>query len=382
MALATGAGALVNGFANMFSSSSANDANLQATRETNDMNARLYQQGLDFNRQERLETQAWNRQQWFDQQQYNSPVNQAQRLRQAGLNPSAIMNGDAAGTVGEIASSSPASAPGTPTMQTPRFNPVYDPSAVSGTISAISDAYLKHQEAQSVSINNESLRDRNIADLENRIADTQRKLSDKDLDPWRKKMLKASLRSAEVAYQMMVHDRDRQNVADEQSDALFNSQMRAFDDQHRMSLQNERAMELANEIQEIFGKRMSAAQLQHIYAQTKQAMASISLMSAQEHFTDAQALHEIEKKAETIARTAGINKQNDHYEEVLDLTKEKMREEIFNLRDRTEYQSYGMLSPFLRFFEDVQSGKRSMTSPRPLQRPNIPRGHYGNSSSW
>lgn len=111
--LLAGAGAgLVGGFFNALSAESANDANLQLMHDQ----------------------QYWQERMWDKNNEYNTPKNQIQRLKEAGLNPN-LMYGQ--GTVGN--SSSPASG-----VSTPRMLPVnYGQGLVGAT-----DQILKMKQAE------------------------------------------------------------------------------------------------------------------------------------------------------------------------------------------------------------------------------------------
>lgn len=113
LSLLSGAGtSLVGGFFNALSAESANDANLQLMHDQ----------------------QYWQERMWDKNNEYNTPKNQIQRLKDAGLNPN-LMYGQ--GTVGN--SSSPASG-----VSTPRMLPVnYGQGLVGAT-----DQILKMKQAE------------------------------------------------------------------------------------------------------------------------------------------------------------------------------------------------------------------------------------------
>ena len=114
-------GAAVSTIGSMISGSSANKANSRATDAANQANLQIARLNNDFNRQERLESQDWNRQMWYEQQKYNSPAAQAERLSAAGINPGQVLDGSAAQSVGQIASSTPATASAVAPMQAAHY---------------------------------------------------------------------------------------------------------------------------------------------------------------------------------------------------------------------------------------------------------------------
>lgn len=147
-------------FGSGFSTVSANNANAKMQSESNDFNAQQAQINRNFQREERYQTQQWTEDWWkkqfdFEQQewnrqfvlnnleydrrqqserQYNSPANQAQLMRQAGMNPANVgLNGS--GTAQTFA------APSAPSIPSPSSNGV---SPMSGsTASAVTPPYIK-----------------------------------------------------------------------------------------------------------------------------------------------------------------------------------------------------------------------------------------------
>lgn len=87
---------------NIFGSSSqksANKTNLRIAQMNNEFNERMLQKQMDYN------TEMWNK-----ENEYNTAVNQAQRLRDAGLNPNIVMSGANAGTAGSAGGVTPPTA--------------------------------------------------------------------------------------------------------------------------------------------------------------------------------------------------------------------------------------------------------------------------------
>lgn len=129
-----------------FGQSNQNAAQLQAQRETNEMNYKIWQEqqqhNVDmFDMQNQANIRNWQMQHnaslqdWQLQNEYNTAAAQRQRLEEAGLNPSIMMNGGSAGVATSApqqpgmngAAVSPAQAP---QMQTPHSNAFIDPISV------------------------------------------------------------------------------------------------------------------------------------------------------------------------------------------------------------------------------------------------------------
>lgn len=122
--ISAGAGLLGNLFGSK-SNSNTNKTNLKIAQMNNEFNERMMQKQMDYN------TEMWNK-----QNQYNSPSAQAQRLRDAGLNPALMMGQGQTGIAQSANSVSPASAHGA-TMNS--FNPDMS------MIGAAASQYIEHK---------------------------------------------------------------------------------------------------------------------------------------------------------------------------------------------------------------------------------------------
>ena len=160
-------GSLITGGMGVASSRRQNEANLQAVRETNEMNWEIAQMNNDFNERQFEKAQQYAvenyERQWNDTLEnqwnlieYNTPANQAQRFRDAGINPYLAMSGNNSGVAtasagGSYHSASPPTA--TPVqMQAPH----YDYSTAASSIAAAVDQYLQSKKQDSeIDINRE-----------------------------------------------------------------------------------------------------------------------------------------------------------------------------------------------------------------------------------
>lgn len=130
-ALALGGSALLSSvLGGLFGSSSqseANRMNVQMARETNQLNYDMFQRSLAF------QQQMWNK-----TNQWNSPQHQVQMLQQAGINPGSVFGN------GSTADATPMGVPSTPSMVTPRIDPV-DYSWIPNSIDMGVNAYFNNQ---------------------------------------------------------------------------------------------------------------------------------------------------------------------------------------------------------------------------------------------
>ena len=112
-ALGIGLGSsFIGGLADMFSSSDANDTNLQIARETNEQTYKMFHEQQDFN--ERM---------WNATNAYNDPARQMERLRAAGINPFAILGSNGQGSLGQAGITTSPSAPSLHTAQVQAVSP-------------------------------------------------------------------------------------------------------------------------------------------------------------------------------------------------------------------------------------------------------------------
>lgn len=125
-------GGLLGGLFGLGSTKMANDANLQAVRETNAANRELAR----YNWEQQVDM--WNR-----NNEYNSPIQQMQRLKEAGLNPNLVYG---SGVTGNSSSSIPT--PQMPTQEAPHFEK-YDTSFIAQSSDAAVRAYQQQRQIDS-----------------------------------------------------------------------------------------------------------------------------------------------------------------------------------------------------------------------------------------
>lgn len=173
-------GGLMSGLFGKSSQDSANETNIMLTRETNAMNRELYYDAAE--RQDK-----WNERQYeeyWKQREYDSLKNQMARYRAIGINPyfalGNVQGGQAAGST-----PTPSSQLTTPQMSTPEVR-AYDPTQaimgasqqVGDSVSSYFDNSLKEESVRQLAIKNITQLDRDLAELDNMIADKNKKEED------------------------------------------------------------------------------------------------------------------------------------------------------------------------------------------------------------
>ncbi len=114
-AIASAGAGLLGGLFNSASQDKANKAQLEFARQQFATQVGMYNQGLEFNKAESQRSRDYNTSMLQYQNAYNSPAQQIQRMRAAGLNPDLIYGNGQLGSSSASGNGSPsASAPGAP----------------------------------------------------------------------------------------------------------------------------------------------------------------------------------------------------------------------------------------------------------------------------
>lgn len=291
--------------------------------EANETNIRLQQQANAFNRQERLETQDWNRQQWLDANAYNTPLQQAQRLRAAGLNPSLVMDGSSAQGIQSVPQSSPVSAAPAPNIQ-----PIYSADMFSRPFTDMAQVLSQVESWHGQRLDNETKLAENIARIEKTIAEQQNILASRDKTVAERRLAEQALDTAKVEYAMLRFQQQRQSVAAYQQDTQFERALSAMADQHNESILRQQTMKLANDIQSVTGMKMAAKQLATLDVQISKARAEIGLIGSQVGINEQQVENMVEDKAKIIAERLGIESQNKQFNETRGLIAQQLRNSV------------------------------------------------------
>lgn len=279
-------GAGISAVGNIGSSIAGNVANKNMAQMNNQFNERMLQKQMDYN------TEMYNRQlgdQWSfynDQKEYNSAPAQVDRLKQAGLNPALMMQGQGAGSVSSV--SSPSAQGINPPTATPYSQDYAGYSqALGNALDAAEkmqnltlDKQLKTESINQVRIENQYRAQKLLAEINEKIANTDN----------------AKARTTEIDTLLML----RKGLLQTQNSALnADIEVKKADAKLKIS------QALINDKHLSFMDEQNKMQLADISA-------GISLKYQQGLLTKNQAEHEIQKQAETVARTSLTKQENEN----------------------------------------------------------------------
>lgn len=255
------------------SSKSANQQNIEMQREVNAQNYKIFK-----------ENQVWQEDMWNKQNEYNLPTNVVERLKAAGINPSAVFGSGSATPAGAVG------AVGSPTMQAARVNPYQ--LDLNGVGQAV-NAYYQNQYVNSLRKKTDAEQHQVEQDTlfaKESMADRLKHLSEiAKGEGWR-----ADLARTELQYQQeSLYWREKQ-LRNEVSVQGQQMQM------NQETLYNQRLQNGLAEVQLAYAPDLNKAQLAQYYTTVAQLKAQIGLINANKLLTDEQRKHEIEKKCGTI----------------------------------------------------------------------------------
>lgn len=235
------------------------------------------------------DNKAYQTEMWNKQNEYNDPSAQRARLEAAGLNPYMMMNGGSAGVAGSVSgtqgSAPSGSAPGAQGVQPPTATPYSaDYSGVIQGLGHAIDTIMtgSQRNIQNAQANNLRIEGKYIASKA--IAELYRTYNEAKNDDER------------VAIQRVLSSIQKDLSASQI--AVNNENVRQIQAQTRIAVTE-------NLLREQELKFLPQAQK----LQLAQGAADIALKYAQKNLTEKQARHEIEKLAETVARTSLTNQQ-------------------------------------------------------------------------
>lgn len=235
------------------------------------------------------DNKAYQTEMWNKQNEYNDPSAQRARLEAAGLNPYMMMNGGSAGVAGSVSgtqgSAPSAGAPGAQGVQSPTATPYSaDYSGVMqglghaiDTIMTGSQRNIQNAQADNLRIEGKYIASKAIAELY-------------------KTYNEAKNDDERVAIQRVLSSIQKDLSASQV--AVNNENVRQIQAQTRIAVTE-------NLLREQELKFLPQAQK----LQLAQGVADIALKYSQKNLTEKQARHEIEKLAETVARTSLTNQQ-------------------------------------------------------------------------
>lgn len=235
------------------------------------------------------DNKAYQTEMWNKQNEYNDPSAQRERLEAAGLNPYMMMNGGSAGVAGSVSgtqgSAPSAGSPSAQGVQPPTATPYSaDYSGVMQGLGHAIDTIMtgSQRNIQDAQANNLRIEGKYIASKA--IAELYKTYNDAKNDDER------------VAIQRVLSSIQKDLSASQI--AVNNENVRQIQAQTRIAVTE-------NLLREQELKFLPQAQK----LQLAQGAADIALKYAQKNLTEKQAQHEIEKLAETVARTSLTNQQ-------------------------------------------------------------------------
>lgn len=235
------------------------------------------------------DNKAYQTEMWNKTNEYNDPSAQRERLEAAGLNPYMMMNGGSAGVAGSVSgtqgSAPSAGAPGAQGVQPPTATPYSaDYSGVMqglghaiDTIMTGSQRSIQNAQADNLRIEGKYIASKAIAELYK----TYNEAKNDDERVAIQRVL-SSIQKDLSASQVAVNNENVRQIQAQTKIAVTENLLR---EQQLKFLPYEQKMQLA------------------------QGAADIALKYSQKNLTEKQALHEIEKLAETVARTSLTNQQ-------------------------------------------------------------------------
>lgn len=235
------------------------------------------------------DNKAYQTEMWNKQNEYNDPSAQRERLESAGLNPYMMMNGGSAGVAGSVSgtqgSAPSAGSPSAQGVQPPTATPYSaDYSGVMQGLGHAIDTIMtgSQRNIQNAQANNLRIEGKYIASKA--IAELYRSYNEAKNDNER------------VAIQRVLSSIQKDLSASQI--AVNNENIRQIQAQTRIAVTE-------NLLREQELKFLPQAQK----LQLAQGAADIALKYSQKNLTEKQAQHEIEKLAETVARTSLTNQQ-------------------------------------------------------------------------
>ena len=291
--LAAGAlGAGSNIIGNIFgfgNNKKTNETNMKIAQMNNEFNERMLQKQIDYN------TEMWNK-----ENEYNTASNQRKRLEEAGLNPYLMMNGGSAGTASSASGITPPTADTSGTQQA--YNP--DFSGIGNAAAQVASG-LREQSLYESQIAQQSAQTEGIK-IENKYK-AAKIISD---------LLEQSSRTKNYNSQALLND-----LAHKLGIETFNSDV--LIKQHQA--QQSKYEALAAEQTYLYRQKEVQAFDKRLQYDLSLAAAEIALKYSQGQLNKAQAKHELQKQAETIAKTKGVQLNNNHLEQMYPLLFQKQR---------------------------------------------------------
>ena len=204
---------------------------------------------------------------WNKYNEYNTPSQQVQRLKAAGLNPYFYMQGQG----GTGLSSSPAAGANPPQLSSPQVSPFDPSSSFSAAGNIIADAQIKKAQAKNLdvdtqgkAIDNLSRNAKNLAEIERITQDSHNK---------------------HVSSDLLSVERDLKKATFSSSVYLAELQNKSLEEQNELTYQTRLGVELDNILKDMrnqYYPPQISAQLAHVWSQVKLNIAQTALSFAQQ----------------------------------------------------------------------------------------------------
>lgn len=270
---ATLLGGLGTAAINAGAQSKANAQNIAMQRETNAQNYKMFQEQMAFNES------MWNK-----QNEYNLPVNQVERLKAAGINPSAVFGSGSVSEAGSL------TAPSAPMMSAARVNPFQmDNNIVGQAVDAYNSSLLANASARKMGAETKRTEQETLFDVQSMASKLRSLEAVAKRDDALGELARLELSYAQDSYYHRLKSL-RTDITLQQDNHELNQE----------KIYNQKLLNGLAEVQLAYAPKLSEAQLNQYYATVNQIKASISLINANKLLTDEQRLHEIEKKTGTI----------------------------------------------------------------------------------
>lgn len=330
-----------------------NEANRQMVESTNKTNLDIANANNAMQYRQFKENQDWNLAQWNRENMYNSPAMQVARLKSAGLNPAFVMGNGSMAEAGSL-QSAPPNAPVSPTMTAPQDQ------AYTGDVSAYANNFATGLNAimQARMVNSNIEKNANDVQIQRNIDLRNQDKHQFELQYLRElakeKGYLGDIARQELAYRM-ASDGYRlaglQNDIRMQKEQINNMQTQriGYEIQNRMA-----------EYQEAYMPQMQDAQLRQYYASIHEMNANVKLTLARADLTYEQKLHEVEKKAETIARKKGLDISNEQAKGLKNVIINTAKEELKQAKWNTEKARWDTIDAFMH------SGRGYGSTDRPV----------------
>lgn len=274
-----------------------------------------------YNTSEREAAQQYNLDMWNRSNQYNSAASQSARLRAAGMNPSALING--AGTTSPVQSSpasvSGASSAGGSSVTPPYMQPFQEVNPLDATVFGqgfltMAQAFKVMKEAKGLEIDNETRDAKNRATIDNLIAEKEAKLESKKLSKVERRKLNYEITGLKIQNMRQQFQQRKDILVEQREQEVHDKVLRQFEDMHRKAELDYVSQQLANQLAVNKDSREGMLAMKSIQVMS----AEIDKMASEKGYIDAQALTEAVKRngisLDNLSKSFSIEDQKMDYQ--------------------------------------------------------------------